>query len=563
MRTLDRLSAQLFRRGSGGPDGVTQWQFSGGEQNRSNDVLELSASGARRADRDELQAARLSARRGEFSGGIGDNEPIAIGRLARLERLRGGVLRYARRDENRWVALGGIPTPVPRAPTSRLRIGGLLVEGLPLDRARLALGVMGFGRGRASPAPSPTISLDSLPGGGGLATLGWRAPALRGTLAGSVDGQLHDLDGPRALAAQELLEWSYASPGLVATLSDARGTRGVRLLGTDRFTPGPRREERWNVQRRFIGGRAESHCTGVLRDGGDAALVTRTLQCGASGNLGHSAWYGGADAVWDWRTAVPMRPGTGVRRVSLQAGGLLPRANALLMRLEYAEDPGASASLSAQAEAALSLPLGARLELEPRCGWSERVIEQGRLTSRLSCGLGALGARLTGSVAVGAERDQRFRGAVREAAIAVSCSPRARDRSQFELRRLDLTGRPATEYSAGYDAIVERYPSSGEWTTPRDTGRVAVRVVRAGDGSGVPEVLVSLDGRALSFTDADGVAHFDHVPSGIHTVAIEEHSLPANHHVLDASRMFVTVESGRVPDPVTFTIARAERRTRF
>jgi hypothetical protein len=46
-------------------------------------------------------------------------------------------------------------------------------------------------------------------------------------------------------------------------------------------------------------------------------------------------------------------------------------------------------------------------------------------------------------------------------------------------------------------------------------------------------------------------------------VAIEERSLPANHEVVYASRVFVTVEPGRAPDLVKFAIARSERRTKF
>ena len=106
---------------------------------------------------------------------------------------------------------------------------------------------------------------------------------------------------------------------------------------------------------------------------------------------------------------------------------------------------------------------------------------------------------------------------------------------------------------------MERYDTPGQgWFAGRDTGRVTVRVVRSGNGSGVGDILISLDGRELRFTDADGVARFDRVPPGVHVVAIEERSLPANYEVV-----FVTVEPGRAPDPVSFAIARSERRVKF
>ncbi len=559
MRALDHFGAELFHHGSGGVGSTTQWQITGGEQYRSDAAMDLAAAGGQRAGRSEFQALRLSGRRGGLSGGLGDNEPLVLARLAFLQRLRGAVLRFADCRETQWLALGGIPTPIPGMPTPRLGLGGVMIDGFRHEEGALSLTVMGFGRGRPPRAPLPAADPDSLPGRGGVAALGWRAPAAGGWLAGRLGAQLHDLSGHRVLAAQHALEWSLGTPGLVVSASDERGTRHARLLGTDRFAEAPRREDRWNLLARFASGRAESHFTGVVREGGDLALVTRTVQWGTSGSFGRSAWYGGVDAVWDRRGPAAAAE----RRVSLHAGGLLPRGNALLARIEHARRPGLPGSLAALAEGSLPLPRGGRLELEPRLGWSDGLLQQGQMTTRVSWPLGVRSARITGSVAVGAARDDGFRGGVREAALALSCSPRLRDRGEVEVRRLDQDGRAAIETSLAYDAMVERYETLGGWVAGRDTGRVTVQVVRSGNGSGVSDVVVSLDGHALRFTDLDGVARFEHVAPGIHLVAVEERSLPAHHQVASSSRVFVTVERGRVPEPVRFTIARAERRVKF
>jgi hypothetical protein len=289
-------------------------------------------------------------------------------------------------------------------------------------------------------------------------------------------------------------------------------------------------------------------------------LASRTVQLGASGNFPHSAWYGGAEAVWDWRALT----GVEERRVSIHGGGLLARCDAVLARVEETARDGDHASLTAMGEASLALPHGARLGLEPRLGWDADHFRQGDMTTRLTWPFGWLSTRISGSLTVGALREDGFRGGVREAAIAVSVVPRLRDRSDLEVRRVDQDGRPLMEYSLAYDAMMERYDTPGQgWFAGRDTGRVTVRVVRSGNGSGVGDILISLDGKELRFTDPDGVARFDRVPPGIHVVAIEERSLPANHEVVYASRVFVTVEPGRAPEPVSFAIARSERRSKF
>src|SRR5439155_825213 len=77
----------------------------------------------------------------------------------------------------------------------------------------------------------------------------------------------------------------------------------------------PRVEAQWSVQDRWLEGRAETHIEGVVRDGGDRELASRTLQLGASASPG-SSWYCGAEAVWHMTSL------TGVedRRIAVHAG---------------------------------------------------------------------------------------------------------------------------------------------------------------------------------------------------------------------------------------------------
>ena len=81
--------------------------------------------------------------------------------------------------------------------------------------------------------------------------------------------------------------------------------------------------------------------------------------------------------------------------------------------------------------------------------------------------------------------------------------------------------------------------------------------------SGVPNVLVTLNDSELRFTDDDGFAIFERVEPGIHVVSVEEQSLPELYEIAKSSRSFVTIERGRIPDPVLFEIARPVRRKMF
>jgi hypothetical protein len=556
-RALDHFRARLFQSGFGAA-GTNHWELEAGEQYRSSDAFEVTARGGQRLGVHRLHELRLGARGGHWSGSLGDVEPFGFGASA-LHRLRGLALRRTDPRQGRWLAFGGVPTPVPGLPAPRLLLGGLLVEDLRWDEAWLSARAFGFRRGPPPAALLAGSGADTLPGRGLGVALGWRVPLAHGWLGSTLGGQAHDLEGRRSLAVQHALEWSLRTRRLVIGLSDERATARARALGTDRLAPAARREQRWNLQACFARGRAESHFTGVVRDGGDPALAGHTVQLGASGGLGGS-WYAGGEAAWDRRVLTR----TADRRLSIHASGPLGAGHGLLVRLERGARGASPDDLGALAEALLALPRGTRWALAPRLGWRGRTLEQATVVSRLSSPLPWLSSRLTASLAWRALRDERFRGAVREAALALSLSPRLRDRGDVEVRRLEPGGSPLWQTTLAYDALLERYETpGGSWAAARDTGRVTVRVARAGNGSGLPDVLVSLDGTELRFTDADGVAHFDRVAPGIHVVAVEERSLPPHHEVVQASRAFVIVEPGRVPEPVTFVVARSERRTRF
>ena len=140
---------------------------------------------------------------------------------------------------------------------------------------------------------------------------------------------------------------------------------------------------------------------------------------------------------------------------------------------------------------------------------------------------------------------------------------RVGDRAELEVRSLDTGGPRAFESTASYDLTAERLRNAGGWLASGDSSSIEVLVARDGNGTGVADVLVSMDGKDLRFTDEDGVARFDHVPYGVHVIAVEERSLPQNFEVVGSTRAFATVERGVPPDVLRFTIARPVRRTQF
>ena len=559
LQALDHLRAHVAHLATGGAAGQLLWEISAGEEGRNERAVQLDALGMQRGGASTLRTLTLSGRRGPLLGSVGDPDAERLSPSAVFQQLRGAVLRFEPGGQPRALALGGVSRPVPGMAVPRLALGGVAVREVPWGGAAVSATLFGAARGRPPTALARVSGSDTLAGRGLFGTVGWRVPLGLGRFSQRVGVQAHDLDGAHAIGVENGLAWTLQTPALVVSLSSERASEAARTLGTDRLGRAPRREDRWSLQDRFARGRAEAHLNGIVREGGDSTLAARSVQVGGSGGLGRSPWYGGLDAVWGRRGVT----GLDEQRQAVYVGGTLAPGDAVLARVERSRLAGGSEALTALTEASLALPRGMRLALEPRATWGEGVFDRADFTARLSAPTAWLSSRLTASLTVGAEREGGFRGAVREGSLAVSLAPGQGDRGDLEVRRLDQGGRPALESDVAYEARHERYGVPGGWHARFDTARVTVRVTRSGNGSGVGDVLVSLDGGELRFTDADGVAWFDGVAPGIYVVGIEERSLPAGWQVITTSRVFVTVERGRITDVVEFRVARPERRTEF
>jgi hypothetical protein len=558
MRAIDHLRVQYARRGAGEAARYSEWQLFAGEQRRDHDELEFSAAGESRFGHAELRAIALHARMGEVIAGLGDVPNIPLGRLGSLQRLRGLSVTSLSRSGIAWQGVSGVPTPVPGLVTPRMGLAGGMVENLNRDGTRTSLALFGFARGRVSPATAATPG-DTLAGRGGTAAVDVRAPLPLGMLTFAVGAQLHDLDGSPGLAAQQGLGWSLGTPVFVLAINDERATGRARLLRTDGLTPAARREDRWNAQARMLRGRAETHFSGVVREGGDPSIAAQTMQLGGSGGWGGSSWYSGADVYFTRRVL----EGVDEQRLSFYSGRISSAGHALLVRFDRSTDDLGRDATQVGGEVAVALARGARISIEPRCAWDSKQAQQANAELRVSWPFQNLAARLTGSLSLGATRGNGFRPGVTEAALAVTLAPRPRDRADLEVVRRDEGGASSYETTASYDLSAQRYESLRGMRGSREDGLITVRVVRSGDHNGVADVLILLDGKESRFTDASGVAHFERVNPGVHLVSVEERSLPALHQVTTASRVFVTVERNHDTDPVTFEIARPVRRTKF
>ena len=557
LRALDRMRAQVSHRGAKGPSASTLWELSAGEQYRRDGGVDVRASGESRLQKSVLRSVGVDGRRGGVAAGIGDLESISLERLVSLYGLRGGLVRDTDSSGTQWLAIGGVPTPVQGTSLPRIAVAGVAVNDVALDEARLGVAVLGFGRGAPREAAPRPAAADTSAGRGVATLFTWGVPLELGRLGGRLGAQLHDLDGHRVMAAQEGLEWRLATPGLVASVRAEGSSRRARIVQAQRLAPAPRGEAQWSVQNRWLDGRAESHFEGVVREGGDPELAARTLQLGASASP-RSSWYCGAEAAWNERALT----GVEERRLAVHAGRSGGGGRIFLARGEWARS-GQHSALTLGGEASLAPATGLRVALEPRVGWDAEQFGSARAATSITWTVPRCSARFAGMLAVSAQRDDRFRGAVREAGITLSWLPRPGDRGDLELRRSDGGGTPDIEYSATYEAQLQRYEYPARWSAARDSGRVEVRVVQSDDRAGLADVMVSLDGTEVRFTDADGVARFGQIAPGVHVVAVEERSLPAHCEVIRGARVFVTVERGMATPVTTFEIARPVRRSSF
>lgn len=556
LRAMDFLHTQVLHRGGLAGSRSTLWEMRGGEEYRGRGVLEVALTGEQRPGGHTLRTVRLEGRQDFAAGTVGDVPPIMIPRVLSIHQLRGAAFRLASPDGPQWIAFGGGPTPLPGLKTPRLGLTGVGVSDLRFDAAQLAMSLTGFVRGRRPATPS---AADTVAGGGVSGIFDWRVRAPIGTIGGGLTAQVHGLEGAPRIAAGEAIEWNYQSPRFVAGWRDERASSTARVVGTRGFTHAPHAEDRLQLQGRFLRGRGEAHASSYLRSGGDPALAVRTLQVGLSGGPARTAWYFGANAAWD-RRGIEARE---ERRLGVHAGGSPGAGQALLARAQWAASAGQS-SLTMDAEASIALRRGVRLTLEPRMAWDPGGLQHFAAASRVTWPLPWASSRLSAGVAIESEARSGFRGVVREASIAFHLVPRMRDRTDLEVTRRDEAGRAALDFSASYDAQFDRYEGDrGAWLSTGDSGRVIVRVARSGNGEGVRDVLVALDGKQMRFTDEEGVARFERVAPGVHIVAVEEKSLPQHHQVAQASSAFVTVERGQPTQITTFQIARPVRKASF
>jgi hypothetical protein len=563
LRALDFGRFQVSRRGSGAFASRSEWDMSAGEEAPIGDRFAVAATGSSDQDRSLLRTLRLETRLSSTTAELGDVNPVTLVASDRaITGLRGLSLDAKGAANQRWLlALGG-PTPLIGMRTDRIRFGALGVREWRVNESTLSAAAVGFGRGARAAIP-PGISggaalatSDTVAGRGGTLTVGGRTPLGRGTFDCAFAGQLHDLDGPGVLALSQSLGWRFTSPSLVAELRDQRVTPGFRTVAADRITTEAGSDTRWNVQSRHAGGRLEWHMAGAWRSGGDPLLAARTVQLGSSMTFGRSAWNGGAETVWDDRA------GIGEHRLSAQISRFAATTPSFTARWERtARTTGAARSILG-GEVLMPLQNGLRATVEPGLGWDGNVFDRALLTTRLVYPLTWASGRLTYTFAAAAEREREFRPRLDEVAVAFAWVPRPRDRANLEVRRLDEGAGSSMEMTGSYDLAVERFMSTSS-ASRIDTGLVRVHVGRAGNGAGLGDVLVSLDGREFRFTDADGMATFERVAPGVHVLSIDEASLPRNDQVVGIARVFVTVEQGRPVPPVSFTIARPERRQSF
>jgi len=556
IQALDHLHVQLGRRGGdGGGPAATDWDAALGEDGATGDRYLLTAAGSGRHGRATLRSARFEADRGPSRFAFGDVPPVALlpGRTA-VHGLRGaGMVREGREGRAWGVAMGG---PATAGPTpSSLLLAAAALRGLPFDVARLSASALVYTT-RTGPGGGDSVSA-AVGGGLGAETgLGWTAPLAGGALSGDLVAQLN-APGPRGrLAVQHGLAWEITAPRIVASIQDRRGSPALRRLTAARLGPEATSDTRWTIQSRHRGGRVEGHCAGALRGGGDPQLESRTFQLGGTAALGRSAWQVRAESGWERRIGTPQHR-LAVSMARFGGGPVM-----LLGRLERVTTVAAPVRHLLTGDLMVPIEGGARVTFQPRLGWQGAGLDHGTAALRLRWPIGSAGGNLTASVAGGMDGSQGRGVRLQEVSLVFLWVPGSRDRATVEARRISEGSESRMEYAAGYDLQFDRF-AGAPGSRAADSGTVMVRVLGTGNGDGIADVLVSLDGTELRFTDAHGVARFDRVPPGVHAVVVDEGSLPQHHRITGPTRAFVMVERGAPAPSAVFEVARPTRRSSF
>jgi hypothetical protein len=551
--------ARVTYRESGPVLRSTDWEVIAGRERGARSRLEVWASGTSSTGYDQLRMLRLTSVRRLLEWSLGDVAVQPIGTLPWIQRLRGAQITHVLPRGSDWRLLGGIVPTFTHGVTPSTGLASILVDHLPIENGAFSLGLMGFARRAPSPGGGGLANPDSLPGGGGAALYAARVASRYGDVGATYMLQAHDLDGSTALAGLQALEWTLSRPAIVASVRDQIGTRNARQPGTERLSAAPSHEGRMSAQVRMLQGRAEMHLAGLTSAGSDVAIAAQTAQAGVSGNLGTSGWYSGLDFSWNRRAPLFADE----RRVSLQTGRVSDRGSVVLMRVERNADNLGRDQVLFTGEASASPLPGLRLALEPRLDWQASRFERAIFSARLGWPLFHSSARMNASLTLTSTRTQGFRNELSEASVSLSFAPRMHDRATFEARRYEENGTRSFEATGSYDLLASLYSSPAGALNAQRTGTLIVTIVRADSASGVPDALVSLDGKEFRFTDSEGVARFTNTPPGSHVVSVVERSLPASQRVVGAATAFVTIERGRTPEPVRFEIARPVRRVRF
>jgi hypothetical protein len=436
-----------------------------------------------------------------------------------------------------------------------LRLAAFAVRGLPFDVARISASALAYSTRSGAPGDDTTLT-GAARAFGGETGLGWTAPLAGGALSGDLVAQWN-APGPRGrLAVQHGLYWVITAPSLSASIHDRRGSPALRRIAGARLAPEATSDTRWTIQSRHRAARADWYCAGALRGGGDPQLESRTLQLGGSAALGRSAWQVGAESGWERRVGAPQQRLAAT--LSRFGGGTVT----FLGRLERVTTPVVPVRHLLTGDLMLPVTGGARLTVQPRLGWQGSVPDHGAAALRLRWPIGATGGNVTASVAGGMDRSQGPGLRLQEVSLALLWVPGSRDRATVEARRITEGAGSRMEVAAGYDLQFDRFAAE-PGSRAAESGTVTVRVIRAGNGEGVVDVLVSLDGTEMRFTDPQGVARFERVTPGVHAVAVDEGSLPRHHRITGPTRAFVMVERGAPAPGAVFEVARPEKHSSF
>ena len=550
--------AQFTRRESGAFQS-TDWEIAAGREGREHERLELWASGFRSRTDDQLRLLRLAGRNGRTEWGLGDVVPQPVGTLPWIQRLRGGMVVRAFERQSSWRALGGVVPSFSPGVGAQAGLAGVTVDQLPWHESAMSFGLLGFGRRALPPGASATSGADTLAGGGGAALYAARVPSPLGDITSTFVTEVHNLDGNLALAGIQALDWTLSRPGVLAVVRDQIGTANARQPGTERLSQAPAHEARASAQFRLLAGRAEAHLLGLSAAGTPLAPAAHTAQAGCSARWGSSGWYSGFEFSWNRRGPLAGDE----RRYALQSGCVAGGGSALLVRLERDTDAAGQNAYALNGDASASLGAGLRVSFVPRLDWRSDRLDRALGIVRLGWPLLGPGTRVNATVGLATERAVGYRGRLEEASLALSFAPRSRDRGDLEVRRLEDGGARALEYGASYDLQTQLYARAPGSLISPNTGTLTVTVVRADSAGGVPDVLVSADGKELRFTDADGIARFTNLAPGSHAISVIETTLPALQRVVGAASAFVSIERGVAPAPLRFEIARPVRRVRF